>query len=465
MAGAAGPGLIISSENSGPRLTPILILGLAANWAANREKKSMAEKAVAKKVAAYSAIVFFFVMALEVVIMISPFAFFFYSVFAPFLNFLSQHAALKWTTMFFLPHMILPPTLFLKAVRVLGSVLFLVGCFAFIVCALQVYLGKIFNWGLAARGLYHFIRHPQYLSLGLWGSGMAILWPRFIVLVTLSIMLILYYFLAKDEEGRMLRQYGASYQEYQKNTGMFLPRRVENVFSPLVSLLVPANSLRYIVIPSLLVIAILGTGFLLREITVRSLPCTSKQNLMVVPILPEDARLGEEVASGLLQSIASGKMPFVEGSKDYLGYLMPVDYVMQGMIADTGGHFHLFKRHHTVGLITDWVLHPFEHLRRPPAAHLAAMHGVAAQVARRHHCPLEINDPGRDCATCSYRRVILVKIDQGQGTGSLRHDLFSLTASRTPVCFIDLDTRDGKILQVRGVNKGSAWKDVPTPEM
>jgi hypothetical protein len=40
-------------------------------------------------------------MAFEVMIMISPFAFFFYSVFAPVFNFLGQHAATKWTTRFF----------------------------------------------------------------------------------------------------------------------------------------------------------------------------------------------------------------------------------------------------------------------------------------------------------------------------------------------------------------------------
>ena len=93
-----------------------------------------------------------------------------------------------------------------------GSVLFLLGLATFTVCALQVYLGKIFKWGIAAKGLYRYIRHPQYLALGLWGIGMAILWPRFIVLATLSLMFILYYFLAKDEERRMLSQYGDSYQ-------------------------------------------------------------------------------------------------------------------------------------------------------------------------------------------------------------------------------------------------------------
>ena len=130
------------------------------------------QNSFAKRMAAYSSIAVFVIMALEVMIMISPFAFFFYSVFSPVFNFLGQHAATRWTTMFFLPHMILPPTGFLKAVRIAGSVLFVAGFLGFTICALQVYLGKIFKWGIASKGIYKKIRHPQYLLLGIWGIGM-----------------------------------------------------------------------------------------------------------------------------------------------------------------------------------------------------------------------------------------------------------------------------------------------------
>ena len=142
-----------------------------------------------------------------------------------------------WLTSFFLPHMILPPTVFLKTIRVIGSVLFVIGSLSFIICALQVYLGKIFKWGIAEKGIYKIIRHPQYISLALWGIGMCILWPRFIVLATLSIMFILYYFLAKDEERRMINQYGDSYKKYMENTGMFFPKFIDNWFKPIDALI------------------------------------------------------------------------------------------------------------------------------------------------------------------------------------------------------------------------------------
>ncbi len=238
-----------------------------------------------------AASLFFCIMALEVMIMISPFAFFFYSVFSPVFNFLGQHAATRWATMFFLPHMILPPTAFLQTVRIAGSVFFVVGFLGFIICALQVYLGKIFKWGIASRGIYRIIRHPQYLLLGLWGIGMAILWPRFIVLASLSLMFVLYYFLAQDEERRMLNQYGDSYRDYLDRTGMFLPRSLERPLAALIKRLVPQVPLRHALIPVLMVILVLGSGFLLRAITLHSLSLTSENNLTVVPILPEDSPL------------------------------------------------------------------------------------------------------------------------------------------------------------------------------
>lgn len=423
------------------------------------------ERSIAKRVAAYGSIAVFVIMALEVMIMISPFAFFFYSVFSPVFNFLGQHAATRWTTMFFLPHMILPPTAFLKGVRVAGSVFFVIGFLGFIVCALQVYLGKIFQWGIASKGIYKIIRHPQYLLLGVWGVGMAILWPRFIVLASLSLMFVLYYFLAHDEERRMLSQYGESYREYMNNSGMFLPQFLEKPLAAMVNRLMPAPAMKHAVIPVLMIILVLGSGVLLRTITLHSLPMTSENNLTVVAILPEDSLLAGGAISGILNAAGEGMVPFLQGDKDYLGYLMPADYVMQGMIADTGGHSHLFKHHHTVALITDWVLHPFAHLRSSPMAAMAASRGVDPAVARRHHCPLEIDRSDLDCDACSYRRVILLKIDHRQAGHISGSSLLSDRVVRTPVGYIDLDVKTGKIVHIRTVDRGTAWKDVPTPEI
>jgi len=423
------------------------------------------QKISGKKIAFLGAVGLFLLAALEVVIMISPFAFFFYSVFNPIFHFLAQSPYTRWTTMFFLPHMILPPTPFLQIVRVLGSILFVTGLVTFLICALQVYLGKIFKWGIASRGLYRYIRHPQYLALGICGIGMAILWPRFFVLVTLSLMFVLYYFLARDEERRMVAKYGDSYEKYLATTGMFLPVAIEKPISTLFNRLAPTPFIKSLSITAIIFIAVIGTGFLLRGITLYSLPLATQGNITAVPILPEDSRFDSEIVKVIAENSVAAHIPFLENDKTYLGYVMPVDYIMQGMIADTGSHFHLFKEHNTLALITDWVLHPFEHLRRPPAAHMAAEHGVDPQVARRQHCPLNIHPDGMECDTCSFRRVILVEVDGKAKDLSHGVGVFSLDSLRTPVGYLDINTQTGEIITSKKVGPSTAWKGVPTPEI
>lgn len=411
----------------------------------------------AKSLAATSSIVFFFIMAFEVLIMISPFAFFFYSVFNPVFEWLDKYAATRWLTGFFLPHMILPPTLLLKVIRVLGSALFITGAVSFIICAVQVYGGKIFKWGVASKGLYKYIRHPQYFSLGLWGIGMCILWPRFIVLASLSIMFILYYFLARDEEQRMLAQYGERYGDYLQKTGMFVPRFIEKRFG-FIRDVIPNTSPRYVIIPALIIIIVMGSGFILRAITLQSLAFESKGNITLVSILPEDNYLNANVLNGILGSDTG-----LQSEKDYLGYVMPGDYIMQGMIADTGDNFHLYKKHHSIAMITEWVLHPFSHLRASPALHMAKMHNVDPAFARRHHCPMGINDPNLDCKTCPYRRVIIVEVEHKTPNHISGKQLLAFDTIRVPVEAIDLDTKTGQIVNVIKVKKSTAWENVPTP--
>ena len=423
--------------------------------------KNLKEKIT--KLTAFASIIVFVIVAFEIMIMISPFAFFFYSVFNPIFDWLGQFPATRWLTAFFLPHMILPPTLFLKTIRIAGSAFFIIGAVAFIVCALQVYLGKLFKWGIADKGLYRYIRHPQYLALGIWGIGMAILWPRFIVLASLSIMFVLYYFLAKDEEKRMLNLYGESYEKYMSNIGMFLPKAVERYFS-FMNHVVPKTSLRFAVVSMMIVIIVIGSGFILRTITLHSLPFESNANITIVSLLPED--IGRD--ANALQTIVNGEKDgkiILSADKDYLAYLMPADYIMQGMIANTGGEFHLYKQHNTVAMIVDWVLHPFEHLRASPALHMAKIRNVDPAIARRHHCPLEINDPAMDCNTCSYRRVIIDEVQNETGKHLSGNALFSFGTIRTPRYAIDLNTDTGAIVKIVAVEKATAWANVPTPSM
>lgn len=95
-----------------------------------------------KKMLLRSSIVLYFVIAFEVLIMISPFAGFFYSVFNPVLLKLAAQPSTRWLSAFYLPHMVLPQDWFLQFVRVMGSILFVAGIVVFLVCAAQIYSAK-----------------------------------------------------------------------------------------------------------------------------------------------------------------------------------------------------------------------------------------------------------------------------------------------------------------------------------
>ena len=416
----------------------------------------------AKWVSARGGILLFFIIAFEVAIMISPFAFFFYSVFNPIFRGLERFAATRWLTAFFLPHMILPPTVPLKVIRVLGSVLFVTGCVTFFVCAAQVYLAKLLKWGVASRGLYRYVRHPQYLALGIWGIGLALLWPRFIVLAALALMFVLYNLLARDEERRMLAQHGDGYASYMNMTGMFLPAPVEKRLS-FVAHLVPAGRARSVALPVLVLALVMGTGFVLRAATLLSLPLQTERNLTMVPILPEDRPLVPAALAAIVPVMGQGEGSLLRDDRDYLAYLMPADYIMQGMIADTGAECRLHEQHNTLALVTDWVIHPFEHLRRPPSAQMAKMHGCDPAVARRQHCPLGIDEPGLKCGACPYRRIVIVEVVSGEGGHVAGRGLFSFGCVRTPVCYADVDTKTREIVRMSPVGPSTAWKGVPTP--
>jgi protein-S-isoprenylcysteine O-methyltransferase Ste14 len=53
--------------------------------------------------------------------------------------------------------------------------------------------------------------------------GMLLDWATLPMLIMWPIMAVLYYRLAKKEEGYMFEQFGKRYAEYRQTTGMFLP--------------------------------------------------------------------------------------------------------------------------------------------------------------------------------------------------------------------------------------------------
>jgi protein-S-isoprenylcysteine O-methyltransferase Ste14 len=402
-----------------------------------------------KRFTATSAIILAFIVALEIVIMISPFAAFFYAAFNPFLLSLNQSVATRWLTAFFLPHMIVPPNEVLTIIRILGSILFVGGMLVFFVCAAQVYLGKLFKKGTAVKGLYAFIRHPQYLALALAALGPAIMWPRMLTLVLFGVLLLLYYILAASEERRMTSRYGEAYSTYKNRTGRFLPLTVEKIFTRNSQ---RPGSLRVVTIFVILFAVILGKGFFLRWYTVESLPLQSIGGADV-SISSADTVIAAELIPAVLADSAvvsrmasRGKHP----GHRLLAYFIPLDYVMQGMIANTGEDWKLFEQHKTIGMITEYILHPFGHLTGGHAHH-------AAMATMQH-------GPEMYALPAMQRRVIFLDIATNDNSPMTSpQDDFAINARRTPLFFVDVHLHTAEILQVRDLPAGSSWGTVPTP--
>jgi protein-S-isoprenylcysteine O-methyltransferase Ste14 len=378
-------------------------------------------------------IVLYFVIGLEVLIMISPFAAFFYAAFNPFLLFLARWPATHWLSAFFLPHMVVPPDTFLLAVRVAGSVLFVGGTLAFLICAGQVYFHKFTGRGPVLGGLYRWIRHPQYLALAVTGVGLAILWPRFLSAALWAVMVTLYHLLARDEERRMVARFGDQYA-----TGRFVPRSLKQLFGRIPT---PWRPLPRVIMVLLLSFGLsVGSAFALRAYTVGRLPLWSDGRVTVLPILIGDGTMLENRMADVLQ-LPEVRSRLERGRGAVLGYLVPQNYIMQGMIADADPAWRLYEHHQTLAMITDWILHPLRHL----------------QGGHSHDAATRATPPSG-----MVRRLIFLRVGAGEAISD-RAALFAINAARTPHFFVDVEMHELAILGVKDLGPGTGWGLVPTP--
>ncbi len=388
-------------------------------------------------------IVLYFVIALEVLVMISPFAAFFYSIFNPFLLLVARSSSTRWLADFFLPHMVLPPGLFLKTVRVAGSVLFVLGGIAFLACAGLVYFNKLARRGVVLGGPYRWIRHPQYLSLAVAGLGLAVLWPRFLTALLWPVMIGLYVLLARDEERRMLKASGDAYRDLMARTGMFLPRPVEDLLGRIPG--PQSRTLRGVGVLVVLLGVTLGGAFALRAYTVSRLPLWSDGRVSVLAVLPGDGVMLQHRMEDVL------KLPEIDSrlprSGAILAYSVPVQYVMQGMIADTDPAYRLYEHHQAVSMILDWIFHPFRHLE---GGHMAMHHAGTASAGAMPRF--------------SERRIIFLKVATAEGAAPADPaSLFAIGAVRVPLFFADVDMHALELVAVHALGPGTGWGQVPTP--
>ena len=166
----------------------------------------------------------YLIIVFEILYMISPFAFYFYSIYGVPLGALSGNAKTHWLTSFVLPHYTESSVAIINIIPDIGLSTMSIGIVLFIIAFCQIYYAKFTGRGAVIGGLYRIIRHPQYTALAIIGFGATIFWSRMIVIITYVTMLFLYYYLARAEENECKTKFGASYNKYYKSTGMFLPK-------------------------------------------------------------------------------------------------------------------------------------------------------------------------------------------------------------------------------------------------
>jgi hypothetical protein len=247
-------------------------------------------------------------------------------------------------------------------------------------------------------------------------------------------MILLYYLLATDEERRMLRAYPATYAAYMEKTGMFLPGRIERrVF--------PGSGAGKGVAFALIAVLVLGGAFALRDYTVRHLALWADANVVALAVNPNDAGMMDYRLPEVL------RLPEVRermaGGQQYLVYFLPADYIMQGLIADTGGEWRLYKQHHTLSMVTDWILHPFGHLTEGHAMYPAP------------------GPPAHPMAQGMERRLVFVKVS---GTpGQAPFGVFAIGAERSPQFMLDVNVHTLSVARLQDLPRQTAWANVPTP--
>lgn len=80
------------------------------------------------------------------------------------------------------------------------------------------------RYGLQTRGIYAFVRHPQYLGLMLIVLAFNIQWPTLPTLAMAPVLIVLYVRQARREEGDLEGRCGDEFVRYAASVPAFIPR-------------------------------------------------------------------------------------------------------------------------------------------------------------------------------------------------------------------------------------------------
>ena len=285
-------------------------------------------------------------MMIEVIIMISPFAFYWYSLYAPTLQHLHRWRATAWMEAFFLPHSVITtsPTLEFMRWRV-GTYAFSLGILAAFISGIQVYATKLLKRNAALSWMYSRIRHPFYLSLAVAGFGLLTIWPRIIILILYLGMLIMYFFLARFEE-KQVEAGHPEYAEYRRRTAMFVPGNPGGKLFKLFFGWIRNPALGRAAAGVVIVVLVLGGALSLRRYTIGHSATTllPEDRTFAIAIWPMPQEKIEQVVGIALRDSRVRSALEKEPGAAFTAHLLPADYGMMNMFADVGTDHRMFSR-------------------------------------------------------------------------------------------------------------------------
>ena len=374
----------------------------------------------------------------EVVIMVSPFAFYFYAAYGPTLKWLNHSVATAWLTGFLLPHAVLTTSPLLEFLRWdLGRYAFGLGLLAFFVLAAQIYGSKLLGRTMVNSGVYRYIRHPQYLCLAFSAFGLLTMWPRVIIFLLFVGMLFAYYFLARVEERRMLPA-DPGYADYMRRTGMFLPGNPGGRLYRLLFGGLHDQRLARRLAMTLLLVLVLAAGFGLRAYTLRHIArITVLSNLEMISVYPMAPAAMRQLSSLALSDPSVQQAIQREGNAVFIAHVLPHNYGMISMFADVGAH------HMTPGNIR---LSRFKYLGG----------WLLPFLDSRVRTDLMGSD-GQEY------RIVFSRVDNPGGRPVSSAQLFDLGAKMTPVYIADVDAAAQKVSRTIDPPRRSFWGDVKMP--
>ncbi len=357
---------------------------------------------------------FYFLIAFEIVYMITPFGIYYYSVYGKGLLFLNHSAATSWLTAFFLPHYAATSSAVLNTYKIVGWIIAPAGFLLFCIGAGQIYYSKFRNRKAVTGGIYNFIRHPQYASLAVCSFGLLLVWPRYLVLIMFITMLFAYYFLARAEERECEERFGASYIEYKKRTSMFLPLP----FGELPRLLPVSGVKRYAAILALYLAALASsvyTAQLLKEYSIRSLYAAYSEHSATIALADIGKnRLNRVMAIAAQDNGVRARLAGMNGQGAFLNYVLPAEWFFPDVP------------------MNDWK-------------------GIGEHYTPDHY------DADR------YRILFMqakFRPDAAQPEGT---ELISRTVKRNPLIEVEVSLKENRVLRIDDPPATVVWGDIPTP--